>query len=143
MSTCKSLNYKIYRLNTFCKCSCHALSSTTILPFFKWRTNGTKRARPKTRSPGQYDVAGTLSPPPGDNIITNATENPCIQNFPAGWNGTHWVNGTNAVNETTAGGEITPAPVESNATATGGATTETTAVLVNGTASPVTNGNKL
>lgn len=46
------------------------MKTTTILPFFKWRTNGTKKAVPSTKSAGQYDVAGTLSPLPVKETTT-------------------------------------------------------------------------
>ncbi|CAG5022151.1 unnamed protein product [Parnassius apollo] len=45
-------------MNFKCKCSCHDLKTTTILPFFKWRTNGTTKTVPKTQSPRLYDVVG-------------------------------------------------------------------------------------
>lgn len=63
MSACKSIGYQVFRMNSRCKCSCHDMKTSTVLPFFKWRTNGTTRSLPKTRSPRLYHIVGTLSLP--------------------------------------------------------------------------------
>ncbi|CAG4944766.1 unnamed protein product [Colias eurytheme] len=39
------------------------MKTSTILPFFMWRTNGTTRKIPKTYEPQLYQVVGTLFPP--------------------------------------------------------------------------------
>lgn len=70
MTACKSIGYQVFRLNRLCKCTCHELKTSTILPFFQWKTNGTTKKIPKTFSPRLYDVVGTLSPA----SITNSTE---------------------------------------------------------------------
>ncbi|CAG9566876.1 unnamed protein product [Danaus chrysippus] len=49
------------------------MKTSTILPFFKWRTNGTTKVLPKTASPGLYHVVGTLSPPPGSSEEISTT----------------------------------------------------------------------
>uniref|UniRef100_A0A2A4JZA2 Uncharacterized protein n=1 Tax=Heliothis virescens TaxID=7102 RepID=A0A2A4JZA2_HELVI len=59
-----------------CKCSCHELKTTTILPFFKWRTNGTTKTWARTHSPNLYHLVGTLSPatyPDYDELEGNVT----------------------------------------------------------------------
>lgn len=38
------------------------MKTTTVLPFFIWRTNGTTMKMPKLQSVKLYDVVGTLSP---------------------------------------------------------------------------------
>ncbi|XP_022821094.1 uncharacterized protein LOC111352710 [Spodoptera litura] len=87
MTACKSIGYQVFRLDFRCKCTCHELKTTTILPFFKWRTNGTTRAWVKTSSPSLYHIYGTLSPATystTENLTTlaettepSATPNPC------------------------------------------------------------------
>lgn len=72
MSVCKSIGYEVFRLNYMCKCTCHEIKTTTVVPYFKWRTNGTPKAMPKTFSPPLYHIVGTLSPPPG-SMIENTT----------------------------------------------------------------------
>ncbi|CAH0725846.1 unnamed protein product, partial [Brenthis ino] len=62
MTACKSIGYQVFRLNTSCKCSCHEIKTSTELPYFKWKTNGTTMQIPKTFSPKVYHVVGTLSP---------------------------------------------------------------------------------
>lgn len=39
------------------------MKTTTVVPYFKWRTNGTPKAMPKTFSPRLYHIVGTLSSP--------------------------------------------------------------------------------
>ncbi|CAK1549935.1 unnamed protein product [Leptosia nina] len=39
------------------------MKTSTFLPFFMWRTNGTTRRIPKTLPPKLYQVVGTLFPP--------------------------------------------------------------------------------
>ncbi|KAF9415587.1 hypothetical protein HW555_006795 [Spodoptera exigua] len=76
MTACKSIGYQIFRLDFTCKCKCHELKTTTVLPFFKWRTNGTTRKWGRTSSPSLYNIAGTLSPrtyPDYEDIINNFT----------------------------------------------------------------------
>lgn len=51
------------------------MKTSTILPFFKWQTNGTTKVLPKTASPGLYHIVGTLSPPPGDSEEISTTIN--------------------------------------------------------------------
>lgn len=63
MSACKSIGFQVFRMDHRCKCSCHELKTTTILPFFKWLTNGTTMQWHKTRSVPLYNIVGTLSPP--------------------------------------------------------------------------------
>lgn len=63
LTVCKSIGYQIHRLDTFCKCTCHDIKTSTFLPFFKYRTNGTTRRQPKTFSPRLYHVVGPYSPP--------------------------------------------------------------------------------
>ncbi|CAF4759338.1 unnamed protein product [Pieris macdunnoughi] len=63
LTACKSLGYQIFRLNHKCSCSCHEMKTSTFLPFFMWRTNGTTRKVPKTNAPKLYQVVGTLFPP--------------------------------------------------------------------------------
>lgn len=64
MSACKSIGYQVFRMDMRCKCTCHELKTTTILPFFKWRTNGTIQRVHKTVSVGLFNIVGTLSPQP-------------------------------------------------------------------------------
>lgn len=64
MTTCKSIGYEVYRINFRCKCVCHKLKTTTELPFYIWRTNGTTRKVPKTFSPQLYHIVGTISATP-------------------------------------------------------------------------------
>lgn len=81
MSACKSIGLQVYRLNFKCVCTCHDVKTSTILPFFRWRTNGTTRKVPKTHSPKLYDIVGTLSPATirDEKLITpvNDTMIPC------------------------------------------------------------------
>ncbi|XP_013181118.1 PREDICTED: uncharacterized protein LOC106127559 [Papilio xuthus] len=58
MTTCKMMGFQIFRMNFKCKCSCHDMKSTTIVPYFKWRTNGTTKTVPKTQSARLYDIIG-------------------------------------------------------------------------------------
>ncbi|KAJ2953652.1 hypothetical protein O0L34_g1264 [Tuta absoluta] len=60
MTTCKSIGFQIFRLNFRCNCSCHALKTTTILPFFKWRTNGTTKTLGTTRRPRIFEIYGPM-----------------------------------------------------------------------------------
>lgn len=62
MTACKSIGFEIFRMNNNCKCTCHETKTSTILPFAKWRTNGTTRKEPSTFRPSLYHVVGTLSP---------------------------------------------------------------------------------
>ncbi|KAI8427913.1 hypothetical protein MSG28_002255 [Choristoneura fumiferana] len=64
MNQCKSIGYQLYRLDRNCNCSCYQMKTSTILPFFRWKTNGTTKKVPKTHSPRLYDIVGTLSPFP-------------------------------------------------------------------------------
>lgn len=54
----------MYRINFRCKCVCHKFRTTTELPFYVWRTNGTTRKLPRTFRPQLYHIVGTLSPKP-------------------------------------------------------------------------------
>lgn len=74
MTTCKSIGYEVYRINFRCKCVCHKLKTTTELPFFVWRTNGTTRKIPKTFSPQLYHVVGTISATPIPKTTTVEAE---------------------------------------------------------------------
>ncbi|RVE42570.1 hypothetical protein evm_012783 [Chilo suppressalis] len=90
LSACKSVGFQIIRMDQKCKCTCHAMKTTTPVPYFKWRTNGTTRKLPKTYSPQLYHIVGTLSPattkqtpnvttPPVTNIDGDThTENGCV-----------------------------------------------------------------
>lgn len=49
------------------------MKTSTELPYFKWRTNGTTMQLPKTFSPKLYHVVGTLSPPTIIDITENST----------------------------------------------------------------------
>ncbi|CAG9784394.1 unnamed protein product [Diatraea saccharalis] len=69
-----------------CKCTCHVMKTTTVVPFFMWRTNGTTRKLPKTFSPQLYHVVGTLSPATysGEDTedfteVANVTEDRCAR----------------------------------------------------------------
>ncbi|KAJ8729408.1 hypothetical protein PYW08_000989 [Mythimna loreyi] len=73
MTTCKSIGFRVFRLDFRCKCSCHEIKTTTILPFFKWRTNGTTKTLPSTQSPGLYHIAGTISPPTPETTTVPTT----------------------------------------------------------------------
>lgn len=64
MTACKSMGFQVFRLDYKCKCTCHELKTTTILPAFVWRTNGTTKQLPATYSPKLYAIVGTMSPPP-------------------------------------------------------------------------------
>lgn len=64
MNQCKSIGYQLHRLDRSCNCSCYQMKTSTILPFFRWKTNGTTKKVPKTHSPRLYDIVGTLSPFP-------------------------------------------------------------------------------
>lgn len=46
-----------------CRCTCHTMKTTTILPFFKWRTNGTTKTVPRTQNPKLYDIVRIRSSP--------------------------------------------------------------------------------
>lgn len=59
MTTCKMMGFQVFRMNFKCKCSCHEMKTSTILPFFKWRTNGTTKTVPKTQSARLYDIVGS------------------------------------------------------------------------------------
>ncbi|KAG6452505.1 uncharacterized protein LOC115445057 [Manduca sexta] len=74
MTACKSIGFQIFRMNRLCKCSCHEMKTSTILPFFKWRTNGTTRKRPRTYSPKLYHVVGSLSPPTTPGVDEETTD---------------------------------------------------------------------
>lgn len=85
MTTCKSIGYEVYRINFRCKCVCHKLKTTTELPYFIWRTNGTTRKIPQTFSPQLYHIVGTISATPitrrrvtdstdGTTVDSNETE---------------------------------------------------------------------
>lgn len=97
MSSCKSIGFQIYRLDNNCKCTCHELKTSTILPFFKWGTNGTTRKRPRTYDPKLYHIIGTLSPatyePLEDTTITEVVK----ITFPS----SHDLSSTNANNNIT------------------------------------------
>lgn len=73
MTTCKSIGYQVYRINFRCKCVCHKFKTTTELPFYVWRTNGTTRKIPQTFRPQLYHIVGTLSPKRVHKITTEAT----------------------------------------------------------------------
>lgn len=73
LTSCKSMGYKVFRMGTSCKCTCHELKTTTELPFFVWRTNGTTRQTPATYSPSLYHIVGTLSPPTAATTEENIT----------------------------------------------------------------------
>lgn len=95
MSACKAMSFQVYRIDQRCRCTCHEMQTTTILPFFKWRTNGTTRAVPKTRSVKIYEIVGTISPPPEtDTEPTNATTNFTCPTFDFTGNTTSPVNST-------------------------------------------------
>lgn len=56
LTSCKQMGYSIFRLNFECKCACHEMKTSTVLPYFKFSTNGTTREFPLTYSPRIYDV---------------------------------------------------------------------------------------
>lgn len=94
MVGCKSIGFQIFRMNRNCKCSCHEMKTSTILPYFKWRTNGTTRFLPKLQTPKLYEIVGTLFVPTSDNFENISTTISSILNNTKDLN-----NGT--VNETT------------------------------------------
>lgn len=76
LSACKSIGFQVFRLGFSCQCSCHELKTTTLLPFFKWRSNGTTKTWAKTSSPQLYHIIGTLSPatyPDYTDIVNETT----------------------------------------------------------------------
>ncbi|XP_075991616.1 uncharacterized protein LOC142986791 isoform X2 [Anticarsia gemmatalis] len=113
MTACKSIGYQVFRMDFRCKCSCHDLKTTTILPFFKWRTNGTTRKRPETYSVPLYHIVGTLSPATEEEeetTETTAATNQCNNYKPDNDTAT---SGTGATGDTTTenstGGAADPA----------------------------------
>lgn len=50
------------------------MKTSTILPFFKWRTNGTTRKLIVTNSPRLYSVAGTAYPKERTTVEETTTE---------------------------------------------------------------------
>ncbi|KAL4708085.1 hypothetical protein ACJJTC_009864 [Scirpophaga incertulas] len=62
LTACKAIGFQMIRMDRTCKCSCHVMKTTTPVPFFMWRTNGTTRKLPFTDNPRLYNIVGTLSP---------------------------------------------------------------------------------
>lgn len=78
MTNCMALNFQIYRLNFKCECTCHKKKSIySTLPYFQWKTTGTTKKVPKTRSPYLWSIVGTLAPTPTVLSTSNATEFTC------------------------------------------------------------------
>ncbi|KAJ8726381.1 hypothetical protein PYW07_001079 [Mythimna separata] len=129
MTTCKSIGFTVFRMDFRCKCSCHALKTTTILPFFKWRTNGTTKTLPRTQSPSLYHIAGTISPPTVETttteVVITAPPITCepLQKDKNEENSTNVDDLSNTTEVTTSTYDSTPGNNEENSTKTGDATT--------------------
>lgn len=80
-TTCKSKGFQIYRLQFKCKCTCHQKKSAQSLPYFKWRTTGTTRKVPLTKSPELWSIVGTLYPP--ERKTTTPAPDPTYDCIPA------------------------------------------------------------
>ncbi|CAK1603108.1 unnamed protein product [Parnassius mnemosyne] len=82
MTTCKMMGFQIFRMNYKCKCSCHEMKTSTVLPYFKWRTNGTTKTVPKTQSPRLYDVVGKYTETETETQTeTNVSDADVVVNF--------------------------------------------------------------
>nr|XP_021184072.2 uncharacterized protein LOC110371933 [Helicoverpa armigera] len=133
MTSCKSIGFQVFRMDFKCKCYCHELKTTTILPFFKWRTNGTTKTWAKTHSPSLYHVVGTLSPATypdygdleGNDTMANdtSTGNDTTSVAAGGENSTEAAGGDSTGEIDGAGGNGTDG---TGAVATGGAADATT-----------------